>query len=366
MGLLFQTVSIVLLSVVIFFVVKDIPFDPHIEAWNPPPHVHVDFVPLKPQFFTYLAEEKLFGPETVAVHPVTGLLYAAVEGGNIATIDRKSGKVEHFYVGGRPLGLAVDNSGENLIVADALKGLLSVNLTNKQITILSHGPVAGQPINFCDDVAIASNGDIYFSDATKFPPAQTNSGEWDIITPSVIDLVSSVPSGRLLKYSAGTKTTEVLLDKLQFANGVALSEDEDFVLVCETGQFRVWRHWLKGAKAGTSEVFVDLPGCPDGISRHSDGSFLVAIVNQRLEALEALQPYPFLKKLLLKLPKSLQPQLEHITMFGRISKDGELKEFYKMEGMASVTAVTEDNGVFILGSLTSPYVMTYSEFKNPK
>lgn len=38
----------------------------------------------------------------------------------------------------------------------------------------------------------------------------------------------------------------MLLKDLYFANGVALSKDESFVLVAETFQYRISRYWLKG------------------------------------------------------------------------------------------------------------------------
>ena len=39
------------------------------------------------------------------------------------------------------------------------------------------------------------------------------------------------PSGRLIHYSRETRKTTVLLDKLWFANGIALPSTEDFVVV---------------------------------------------------------------------------------------------------------------------------------------
>lgn len=47
----------------------------------------------------------------------------------------------------------------NLIVADALEGLLSVD-SKGNVTVLTNS-VIGQPIKFADDLAIASGGMIY-------------------------------------------------------------------------------------------------------------------------------------------------------------------------------------------------------------
>ena len=62
-----------------------------------------------------------------------------------------------------------------------------------------------------------------------------------------------------LRYDPSTGKTDMLLDGLYFANGVALSADEDYILVNETSRYRITRYWLKGDKAGSSEIFADNP-----------------------------------------------------------------------------------------------------------
>jgi sugar lactone lactonase YvrE len=52
---------------------------------------------------------------------------------------------------------------------------------------------------------------------------------------------------RLLRYTK-QGGTELLLDKIHFANGVTLAHDESYVLVCETPRARILRYWLKGPK----------------------------------------------------------------------------------------------------------------------
>jgi len=54
------------------------------------------------------------------------------------------------------------------------------------------------------------------------------------------------PDYRLLRYT--NKGTEVVMDNIHFANGVALAKDESFVLINETPCSRVLRYWLKGPK----------------------------------------------------------------------------------------------------------------------
>lgn len=78
--------------------------------------------------------------------------------------------------------------------------------------------------SFADDAIEASDGSVYFSDAsTKFGLV-----DW------FLDALEARPHGRLLKYDPLAKKTSVVLSDLAFANGVALSPNEDFLIVCET------------------------------------------------------------------------------------------------------------------------------------
>ena len=73
-----------------------------------------------------------------------------------------------------------------------------------------------------------------------------------------------------------------MVDSLFFTNGVALSPDEDFVLVAEKSQYQIARFWLKGERKGGIEVFADnLPGFPDGIMGNGEGNYWVTLVHPR-------------------------------------------------------------------------------------
>lgn len=67
------------------------------------------------------------------------------------------------------------------------------------------------------------------------------------------------------------------MDNLWFANGVALSPNENFVIVAETHATRIQRYWLSGPQKGIYEMFYEgLPGIPDNITPDADG-FWVAL-----------------------------------------------------------------------------------------
>jgi sugar lactone lactonase YvrE len=65
--------------------------------------------------------------------------------------------------------------------------------------------------------------------------------------------------GRLLVYDPATGNTKMLLDGLNFANGVAVSHDQRAVLVDETGSYRVIRFWLAGPQKGEMAPTPSIP-----------------------------------------------------------------------------------------------------------
>src|SRR5207247_6223468 len=122
------------------------------------------------------------------------------------------------------------------------------------------------------------------------------------------DLLEHQGNGRFMAYDPKTKTTRIVLSNLVFANGVAVSPDQSFVLVNETAKYRVHRVWLAGPKKGQSEIFIDnLPGFPDGILSNGRDKFWLALVTPRDSIFDRMLPHPFLRKLVMRMPAFMQP-----------------------------------------------------------
>lgn len=125
------------------------------------------------------------------------------------------------------------------------------------------------------------------------------------------------PSGRLVHYERKTGKLSVILDNLWFANGVALSPDEEFVIVAETHGSRIQRYYLSGEKKGQADVFLDgLPGIPDNLTPDEDGLWIALVVaadpeNPMLP--QSLAPLPLLRKFLLRLLHLLEMPFNFIT-----------------------------------------------------
>lgn len=70
---------------------------------------------------------------------------------------------------GRPLGFVIDNKNKAMYVADAYYGIWKVNLETfkKQLLVSPRVPINGKvPMTF-NSVALAQNGDIYWTDSTS-------------------------------------------------------------------------------------------------------------------------------------------------------------------------------------------------------
>ncbi|WP_148861496.1 SMP-30/gluconolactonase/LRE family protein [Marinobacter fonticola] len=289
-----------------------------------------------------LAVGDVYGPEDVDVDKA-GRVYGGTQDGKIIRV-WPDGRVETWaQTGGRPLGMELDRHG-NLIVADAYKGLLAIDPPSGNIRVLSR-EAEGLPFKFTDDVDIAPDGMIYFTDASS----RFNQSEY------MLDLLEMAPNGRLLRLDPATRKTEVLLRNLHFASGVAVSKDGKFVLVNETWKYRTLRYWLSGPKAGTAEIFIDnLPGFPDGIAADSQGRFWLALATTRNAFMDSIHPYPWVKEQIAKLPESLKPSPRNYGLVLVVSEDGNIiASLHDPTGehLQEITSVEPNEGMLYFGSL---------------
>jgi len=281
-------------------------------------------------------------PEDVALDNA-GRIYGGFNDGRIMQLQADGSQPRLFAnTHGRPLGLVFD-SQQNLIVADAVKGLLSIN-PNGDITTLA-SDADGASFGCLNDLDVAADGTIYFTEASnKFPMKEFTS-----------DILEHRPNGRLLAYDPNTHKSRTILRGIHFANGVAVSPDQSFVLVNETGKYRVLRVWLTGPRQGQSEVFIDnLPGFPDGISSNGKDRFWLALVTPRNKVLDSVLPHPFLRKIIYRLPKLLQPKPERYSFVIALDTNGHVVENLQDPSsncFAEIANVVERDGTLYFGSI---------------
>lgn len=264
------------------------------------------------------------GPEHIAVGK-DGKLYAAMLSGNLIRMDQDGGNREVFAnTGGRVLGFDFDTQGR-MIAADALKGLLAIG-ADRRVTVLTDRVSASDPIGYANSVAVTPDGTIYFTQSsTRFLPAQ-----WGGTYPaSVLDIIEQSATGRVLAYDPATGKTRIVAHGLSFANGIALGADGHTLFVNETGRYRLWK--IDGradnlnVQSGSPQARVlldNLPGYPDNLMRGRDGRIWVGLFRPRNPAADKLADKPFLRKVLLRLPRSFLPLGQPYGHVFAIDEDG--------------------------------------------
>jgi sugar lactone lactonase YvrE len=333
-------------------------------AWTPDPDVG-----LSAQF---LANERLYelnntalqkqylqdageGPEDIVIGD-DGYLYTGYQDGRIVRVlveevlkvyqnenaSTTDIQYEEFVnTQGRPLGLRFDAQG-NLIVADALKGLISID-KQRNISVLVD-EFDGNKLLLVDHLDIAKDGTIWFSDA---------SARYDIYG-FMYDFLEAISTGRLLSYKPSTGETEVRMDGLFFANGVAVGPNDEFVLINETGRAKIHRLWLKGDKAGSRDIFLEhLPGMPDNLS-FKDGIFWISLITLRDPLVEGLAQNTFLRRVIGGLPKAMLNASSHYAFVIGVTSEGKVvHNLQSSKGYQSITTATEHEGHLFLGSLAN-------------
>jgi sugar lactone lactonase YvrE len=352
---------ILLASLILYLLFWPVPISP--QAWSPPaaPTLTGEYQ----QNSTLATTSRLslgtedrgpghgYAPEDVAFD-ASGRIYAGLDDGRIIRLAGDGTNPESFAnTHGRPLGLAFDQVG-NLIVADAIKGLLSI-APDGSVTVLTTG-ADGEAFGCTNDLDVAADGTIYFTDASsKF-----------LLTQFTDDILEHGPNGRLLAYDPRAKTTRTILSHLAFANGVAVSPDQSFVLVVETGKYRVHRVSLNrqttaqkdsqfAGESRHSEIFIDnLPGFPDGISSNGKDKFWLALVAPRDAMLDKLLPHPFLRKIVARIPKSLQPAPKRYSFVLGLDLNGRVVDNLQngsADCYAEIANAVEHDGTLYFGSI---------------
>jgi sugar lactone lactonase YvrE len=270
------------------------------------------------------------GPEHVAIGP-DGLLYAAVADGRVLRMKPDgSERVVFAKTGGRVLGFDFDAAGR-MIAADAMRGLLAIDREGAVRVLLDE--VDGEPLRYADGVAVARDGRIYLTDASRRFAPRDWGGTFEA---SVLDILENSATGRVLVYDPATGAVQRVAGGLSFPNGIVLTQDGRGLLVAETGRYRIWRiaadarglDLSRPAPAALATVLLDgLPGYPDNLVRGLEGRIWTGFTKPRSAVVDALAPYPALRKATLRLPRAMWPVPKpygHVVAFtedGRIVAD---------------------------------------------
>ena len=299
-----------LLAALLYLSLWPVPIDP--VAWQAPVDRGLTdpFLPNKLlQAATGIDLGEHEGPEDATLG-ADNAVYATTLDGAIVRV--QGSNVEVFsHVGGRPLGIESDADGA-LVIANAFIGLQRVD-GDGTVTTLFGGEDA--PV-FANNLAIAPDGMIYFTEASRKFGALAFS---DTMEATLHDVMEHGGHGRVIAYDPATSQATVLLDDLAYANGIAISEAGDFLLIVEMNEYRILKYWLDGPRRGTSEVLIDnLPGFGDNLKTGLHGRFWLGFAAPRKAIVDRLAGKPFLRKVVMRLPKFLRPaaeQASHVIAF---------------------------------------------------
>ena len=320
-------------------------------VWQPSPTQGLSgvFAPNNYLQTNYLASLPVgHGPEDITFD-TQGNLYTAVASGDILKItwntDSFAAPAIIANTGGRPLGLRFNANG-NLIVADAIKGLLEVNLKG-DVNILVD-TYENQPLRFVDHLVVAKSGIIYFSDASRRFTIENYKH----------DFIEVSQTGRIFAYDPSLDTLTLLVDDVFFANGVALINDERYLLINETGKARVLRYDLQGGETEKTTVFIDsLPGLPDNLFLGTDGIIWVALISLRDPLLDDLADNTIFRTLLGGLPHDWLPTgTQYGFVLGLDQGGNVVHNLQTAEGYTQITTAIQRGDKLYLGSLHQDHI----------
>jgi gluconolactonase len=158
---------------------------------------------------------------------------------------------------GWPNGLKITPDGR-ILITDYKHGLMELDPQRGAISPFYCG-VRSESFKGVNDLVIARNGDIYFTD-------QGQTGMHD-------------PTGRVYRLAVDGRL-ERLLDNCPSPNGIALDPGEKWLFVALTRACQIWRMPLSpDGVTGKVNVFAQIPGGtsgPDGLAVDEDGGLAIA------------------------------------------------------------------------------------------
>jgi sugar lactone lactonase YvrE len=183
-------------------------------------------------------------------------------------------------------------------------------------------------IAFCNDIDVSRDGQrIYMSEPFDYAGASSGTG-------SMAEAVTLARNGRLWQFDRTQNTVRLVAQNYNFIDGVLLEyasdtdPQETSILVTETTKYRINRLHLRGPLAGTDKILWDnLPGLPDGLDRDAQGRVWVGFIKERTPVASWIHAHPWIKPLLLRLPRSLLP-ITKPTAIMALSPDASQALFY--------------------------------------
>jgi ribose transport system permease protein len=304
---------------------------------------------------------ELDGPEDV-IFDQNDNLYCGSRHGDVIRFfapDHKRWEV-FAHIGGHPLGFAFDREG-NLHTCVGGMGLFRISPAG-EVTKLSDETnrsllsiVDDSRLRLADDLDIASDGKVYFSEAT----VRYEMYDW------MVDALEGRGNGRIICYDPKTNSSRTMLPDLQLPNGICVEKGGQSLLFAETWGCRITRWYFDGPNKGRKEIVVDnLPGYPDNINRASDGTYWCALCGMRAPVFDlALRMPDFRRRMVRKVGRDdwLYPNMNTGCVI-KFDADGNILDvLWDLGGEAHpmITSIREHKGWLYLGGIYNNRVGKY-------
>lgn len=186
--------------------------------------------------------------------------FTMLTGGKIMKIVPQ-GKSKEWASSSCPNGQFIERNGDHLICDSKLGKVLRYSPDGIFLGDVTKEKCAGEFVQVPNDLIVSKKGNIYFTDSNR-------------------------ENGKVFFVGLNGEE-EVIVDHLDYPNGLVLSDDEESLFVAESYRNRILRFLIdqKGKASGTYEVFAKLPvhpsgeaidNLPDGIAWHEKGILAVA------------------------------------------------------------------------------------------
>jgi ribose transport system permease protein len=253
--------------------------------------------------------------------------------------------------GGTPLGHVWDQHG-NLVVCVGGIGVARIDPTGDLEWIATHAKRRrfqlhdDTAIRFADDLDVAPDGSIYFSDASS-----------RISAGNLLQMAAEYrPDGRVLRIDPDG-SVDTVATSFASANGICTSHDGQSILIASTLFFRVDRLWISGPKQGQIEpVIENMPALPDNINRASDGNYWMSFTALRTPFLDIFLRHPEYRRAMTKqlpLDEWVLPQ-QNLSCVAKFTEAGDIIKIM-WDSTASkhplVTSMSEHRGWLYIGGL---------------
>ena len=175
-------------------------------------------------------------------------------------------------------GLALDLQGNLIICQHGDRRLAKLSLDNVSQEGVSTlvDKFEGKRFNSPNDLTVAPNGDIYFTD----PPygfcdiANSDPSKAEML---FVEDLEEIPFCGIYRYETATGNVSLISDKMELPNGIALSPDQKWIYVASS-DMKDPKMWRFSSEDGEGKVFFDGPysegdaGWFDGMKMHKSGN----------------------------------------------------------------------------------------------